>query len=114
MGASCLGGKEDHRGQEASFREGGNQDQEGKEGELWEVVRLCCGGSRSMARLTSTESGRGSPESTGRAHAHGRSVHGWWGTEMLRAETETPRRGTIARFICGCNLINNALSLVVS
>ena len=33
---------------------------------------------------------------------------------MLRTETETPRRGTVARFISGRNLINNALGLVMS
>ena len=33
---------------------------------------------------------------------------------MLRAKTETPGRGTVAGFVGGCNLINNALGLVVS
>ena len=40
MGASCLEvGKEGRQGQEASSREGGNQDQEGKADGLRKVVR---------------------------------------------------------------------------
>ena len=71
--------------------------------------------SGSFAGLTSTKSRRGSTESTRRrTHAHGGPVHRWWGTKVLRTETETPRRGPAARFISGRNLINNALSLVVS
>jgi len=40
VGASCLvEGKVDHQDQEASSREEGNRDQEGKEDELCKVVR---------------------------------------------------------------------------
>lgn len=43
VGASCLGveGKADHRGQEASSREGGNRDREGKADGLRKVVSGC-------------------------------------------------------------------------
>jgi len=42
-GASYLEveGKADHQGQEASFQEGGNRDQEGKADGLGKVVRGC-------------------------------------------------------------------------
>ena len=33
---------------------------------------------------------------------------------MLRTETETPGRRTIARLIGSCDLVDNALGLVVS
>ena len=117
VGASCLeGGKEDHQDREASSREGGNQDQEGRADGLRKVVKLHCKISESIVRLTSTESrrGRGPAEPTRRTHTHGRAVHGWRRTEMLRTETETPRRGTVARFISSRNLINDTLGLVVS
>ena len=77
---------------------------------------LGCESSGLIIGLTSTEPGRGrgSTESTGRTHAHGRSIGGWWWTKMLRTETETSRRGAAARFVSSSNLVDNALGLIMS
>ena len=95
---------------------GGKPGPGGKGGRAAEgSMKLRCKSSGPVVRLTSTKSrrGRGSTEPARRTHAHG-TIHGWWGTEMLGPETETPRRRAVARFIGSRDLIDNTLCLVVS